>query len=679
MFDIMTHQPSQAVDGMMKNTEEADYRKKHRHFLPEDLADIWLLLAESWLNKARKLSSEAPGAEKTRAAAWKGGGVGETMSDPEHLEQLDDETPDDAESSQEGNEEEREDDEYRKERGEDAKALRMAEQDAALANTEQYQAMVNHWNYSEPLKALVRDLLRPDPKKRPASGSALISASGGRQDYIDSCSKSAPEDDEKKKKSRKKAPGRTNDSPLNLPTPFQPAWKLYYRGNEINDMQAGPGAYEADLNRYQRMVTKSDPDEPLLAPPQDKWQAYIRPLGPPPPMIDIYEGSRRIENPQVALRNPTELSQRDALEEAQVRAAQPTLGLPTQAQYAQLRHTQLAEELVRWTRSPNVIEEAKGVKKTNKVEQPITRLRDLDRKGLRGKHPDELLAFPNAQDVPRGSKRSTIEGSSGVEVMSSRSKRQKREGKKPELAQLVPSTNTQENKGKGKDEPEPRKQHITTEEPEPEEANGGDQIDFRPFQKRNPPISAPRITLKFQNVRHSARDDSNRSGWDGETSSSGSDDEIIRNEPSPHLRGDVVSNVKVAGKVTNAPVRRVGLRSQGPPTSSKLYVTSTRACKEETSEDIVSSEEDEGLEGNKRGKKKSKVSTYGQGKGITKKPKAEAGGRGRAQGRGKGRGAGKAGGAKPREVDGESEKAAKASKTKGGVTAGRGRDTGRGK
>ena len=368
MFDIMTHQTAHGVDFFMEQTDEKLYKKNDEHFLPIDWEKLWPDLVHKLQDDLGKLAATAPGqAASDPASEEQQQAEEDDLSAQPELEQLPNDTaaPEFGSAGAQDNAEEQR---------EKAEAHHQAKVDNALAHQRLYQALTDHWRYSEALKLLVRDLLAPRPADRPHSKLALTRAMEGREAYVNKFK--TPVDEMEPRNKRKVKAGLTGKTLIEIPENLDAISKLYYRGNDINKMLVGKGDYIPDLDRYQRMVTKCDPDEPMLLPPQEKWKEYIKPLGPTAPRVEIYDGTRRIESPRVLLRDPTEQ------QNPPVRS-----DLPTADDYGQWNDVQLSEDLARRNMAPHVVKHAKDLRDRNSRDQLIEWLMHLDQGGRRGRDP----------------------------------------------------------------------------------------------------------------------------------------------------------------------------------------------------------------------------------------------------------------------------------------------------
>ena len=352
MFDIMTHEHEEFIEEEIVRTEEAAYDELGEHYLPLHVGDLWNVLS---LREGEQLANATERCDEVLRMTGQSDVAGEQNAKNIQLE------------------------------------------------VDKYDALENYWEYSENLTDLVRALLDPKPGKRPSSSEALETAIAGRKAYIRARQHRSAKQRFPTLDGEATRTDETNDETLhNIPEALRTSSKLYYRGNEINDMDAGNGEYAADQYGYLEMAKKSDPDAPRLAPPQDKWNGLIDPIEIAPPTLEIYDGSRRIENPKIRLR-----------EAGQPRS--PERQLPTEDEYRALNHTRLAQEVARRSGATEIAKEAQILQQLNTPEQLITRLMHLDGVGARGRRPDEIVeAAPLSQNdtAPRssGTKRSSDDG-----------------------------------------------------------------------------------------------------------------------------------------------------------------------------------------------------------------------------------------------------------------------------
>ena len=353
MFDIMTHEDDQLIENEIIRTEETTYDDLGEHYLPLLLGDLWNVLS---LRKGEQLAKVTERCEEVLRMTGQSDVAGEQNAKKIQLE------------------------------------------------VDRYDALENYWDYSESLTDLVRALLDPKPGKRPSSSKALETAIACRKAYIRVRQHRSAKQRFSTQDGEATLTDETNDETLyNIPEALRTNSKLYYRGNEINDMDAGNGEYAADRYEYLEMAKKSDPDAPLLAPPQDKWEGLIDSIEIAPPTLEIYDGSRRIENPKIRLR-----------EAGQPRS--PERQLPTEDEYRALDHTRLAQEVARRAGATEIVKEAQALQQLNTPKQLIARLTYFDGLGMRGRHPDAIAeAAPLSQDstTPHitGTKRSSDDGS----------------------------------------------------------------------------------------------------------------------------------------------------------------------------------------------------------------------------------------------------------------------------
>jgi hypothetical protein len=279
MYDIMTHEKPGRCDDLILDTTERQYKAKGNHFLSKDWIQIWTSNLQYYEEDVLELKEEAPKSDEDDQVNRQNGG-GNASEDANG-------SADEAERTREGRKKQREA-HRRKKKQEMLAEWRKKEQGTAEAAAEQYQAMVQHWHYSEPLTNVVWELLKPVPRHRPTSTRALEMAVAGRQEYLESVGASLK---------RKRTDKPTAETLTKLPPKVKQDTRLYYRGHEINGTAAG--------SDYDKLKQKADPNGPLLRPPQDKWKDIVSAPASRLPTWETFNGgiSRPVSNPLVRLRS----------------------------------------------------------------------------------------------------------------------------------------------------------------------------------------------------------------------------------------------------------------------------------------------------------------------------------------------------------------------------------------